>query len=696
MEKYTIDLRDCKRWEDLPDPWTYIKSVPKRKMELGLKDQELAKLTEPYMSTDYLRPQMTGLIVEGNMLAATDAHRILTLPNTDGIPDGNYIITKVGAKINGQMYGQIQERSPNVRVVIPEKMAYTLEVDMLKLKTYLEAAIRGRYCNENFAQGRFLMKDNEVIGFNLNFLIDVCNTYLSLGYRNIHIGFQSISRGLVFAVKQECAKNPQEHLGKCVIALLMPVVVSQGQADLGCADFDFRTYLRCYFSFASNEIINHDGEKAKFDDRQDSKELPYITEDKIAVVKKILPKKPIIPIIGQVGISAGQLIATDLDTTIRLHHTPIVDGVYDLVSGALKDTNEKIDNYPTQKGKETGKPTELLKTGAGYYKKLLENLLPFVSYDDLRPAMMGAIMVVNDGWLWAAATNAHILIMRKFQKDNRKIAVTLKNVPKQIAALDLMESNQATISILDYEEKNRGGSDKFTIIDGSGAVELSSKYELNPPRIFSIIPKSGLKYVLSFDKVQMLNILNNKAFAAKEFVYLEVLESMERPESGMMSVNISNDEKDAYITVGSLNYTIAEDEDFYPDNLDNLVLISTSNINTQITDNQVSFMSDSLKEFVSVCDDKVQMHYKDKKSLMIAEIPALAMEDARPIAKVSKVKAKPIEQPKKANVNKVVSKVLISEQIEALRLSLEFLSGNDAENAQSQIDALETALEFVD
>jgi hypothetical protein len=87
--RQSLNLQIAKRWDELPDPWKSVKKVPRgTAIKQELKDRALLKVFEPFLGKDELRPAFTGLNVDEQCLAATNAHVLLTVPSNGNIPKG--------------------------------------------------------------------------------------------------------------------------------------------------------------------------------------------------------------------------------------------------------------------------------------------------------------------------------------------------------------------------------------------------------------------------------------------------------------------------------------------------------------------------------------------------------------------------------------------------------------------------------
>lgn len=66
--------------------------------------------TYPFTSTDDLRPAMTGINFDGNELAATDGHRLVTWKLSKTVTDASFIVPRKGANLLALAFGKSDEQ----------------------------------------------------------------------------------------------------------------------------------------------------------------------------------------------------------------------------------------------------------------------------------------------------------------------------------------------------------------------------------------------------------------------------------------------------------------------------------------------------------------------------------------------------------------------------------------------------------
>ena len=195
-----IKLKNIKFWSDIPDYWKATSQKGKVKFEKKPTDKGLSSIMGEFASDDDLRPQMTGIFFDKQNIVTTDAHKLFIIPN-DSDYDGLY---EIGSNT------KMQYNFPNYKVILtdyPERNAY--EVDILKLKTYLNALLKSEAYNETIAAIHFAVGETgDKIAFDGRKLMSILEGFEKLGYYNIYIGYDSPTRAPYFSINKEYVKSP--------------------------------------------------------------------------------------------------------------------------------------------------------------------------------------------------------------------------------------------------------------------------------------------------------------------------------------------------------------------------------------------------------------------------------------------------------------------------------------------------------
>lgn len=503
MADYKIDLRQANNWEALPNPWKVVKKVSKVDIKYSLTDPKFIGIFEPFFSDDAIRPQMNGLFISGESLVASDAHMLIQLINRGGLEDGLYLISPKIAKKTKNKLGKINAKFPDWEVIIKDDNEIVFNIDLRKLKTYCEAVIKGKYCNEVTKQITFLVQKgvpNKKVSFNADYLLEVLETFMKLGYNSIYGGYESASRAVYFAPEKDIAKNPKSAIRKSDFALLMPLMAHNQDEDFfGSQDLDLKTGISCYYSFEDNEIHNSDGSIAYFDYNQTSKELPYISELHFDMLKRIAGNNSRMPILDNVHIKAGKAVAHDFNQLISILNVRVEDGVYEIVSGAFKNSMYELDDFP--QAIDTKQYNYLGAVDNFELSEYLKEAKDFVGDDDLRPVFKGIGYVYNGNNLNIFSTNSYILykheITSSYIKDINNVLLNPKN---QAYILQNMDADGlCDVSVSDEKEY-------FSFTKGTIRY-ITKSVDVKPPNYQSVI-YSSTDRVLAIDKKAILDVIS--------------------------------------------------------------------------------------------------------------------------------------------------------------------------------------------
>ena len=506
--KYTIDNLKIYNWDNLPNVWKVVKKVNGVKIQPNPNDDGLQKLLKPFVSTDPYRPNMNAINFDEKCIVATNANILVAIANS-GTIKGLY---KDGKEVN--------EKYPNYEQVFPTEDQITIKssISLYKLKTYCEACIKGKYVNN--VTNRIKAKLGEfTYSFNAELMLTILDFYLKLGYERVSIFAQSSTRALVF--------NGDVNfpiLGKDVTSLLMPMF-DNVETALGSEDIDYGTGLYCYYDLLQDAIINQDGSIADFK-MNVLDYMPYLTNSDLKLLKKAIDPKVLkrIPITEYVKVENSRIIATNLETSISIG-CQIEDGVYELCNGALKSTNEKLDNFVNID--ETTKEF-LFETTSDYLYPRIDAIKNFVGNDELRPALKGVNFLITDDATerYMEATNAHVVMRTEINTQIVKTPCTfiLQN-PKLFS--DFLEvAKNADIINCGFYECNTSGY--YQVICDKYIYRFRN-VDVPYPKIKSILI-SNTNTTISFAQKEVSNLLSLVKGKDKNNIF--TLENIEKNSVG--------------------------------------------------------------------------------------------------------------------------------------------------------------------
>jgi len=665
MIKLKLQIAD--NWNDLPSVWKIVKKVNPVDYKIDIKDKGLLKIVKPYLNTDYLREAQTGLFVSDNYVAATNSYQLIILPKTSNIENGIYNINPdFSKKQKIELYSLIDAKYPDIEAIV-KPSEYVYKVDVYKLKTYCEAVIKGKYCNNVTNSTVFLINksgEKDKIGFNVKYLIEVLESFLQLGHEIIYVGIQSNSSAVLFSTSAEAVKNGAKSIGKEVVVILMPLMVET--AELGAHEMDFGTELLAYYSFIDDEIHNRDGSIAKFDINLEDKELPYISNEAISVLQKVKGSK--IPITELIKIEYKVATATNLTTTLSISNVDVEGGLYEIVSGAFKnDDGYNLSDFPRIKSpQETDKIGELK---ANELALIIESAASFISDDDLRPVMQGVFLHKKYGKIKLAATNAHILISAAMDgnfEDTSKLSNIILREPKLLsAALKLMDTDNVSV----YFDNND------VYFKTSDILYRTQNIDGRYPDYESVIDYDTDKKII-FDGKKVIDVINTlKGEDAKKNLIFDLTKQNGKADLKLGEVKNHDfyDQKDLKI---SIDYKIEDSEKVNENDIGLIMPINTNN------DKQLAFNPKYLKTILSVTNNEAELHYNSKRNLPPYYLNLSLKEKKAPILRVKEMisKAKSdINEQKKVNKNEDLLDTIAG---------LEFLAEDGNQDAIDTIEGL--------
>jgi DNA polymerase III sliding clamp (beta) subunit (PCNA family)/GNAT superfamily N-acetyltransferase len=540
-------------WNEIPSTWKNTSKVAKVNLKFDPKDSKFNSVFQNFLSIDQLRPAVTGFNVDEYGITATNLMLLVTIPTTENLEKGIFL--------NGK---EIEGKYPNYDAVIPKQFDSIHKFDCYKLLQYCRVSLN--YCNK-ITKVIALKVEDSLIGFNAQFLIDILETSLKLGYDNLYFHFSGSNRAGVFSPIEKPT------LGTDLILVLMPVMLNniyEGKMIVGTANLDLKLELNCYFDFNKNEIINSDGSVVDF--KMEYGENPIFTKQVVKVLKENIDKKSSLPILENFKVEDNKATIVNMtddiyDVTINDINAP--EGLYFVKNDVAVYNLEDIEDYP--KIKDLGLVKNKITIDSDYLKWLLETLDLFKGNDDLRPVMKG-LSIIYDGYgLNFVSTDAHKLARIKDNDsidllNDEKFNIILP-FNKISDLLKLSENNVVYIIIYDDYATIKG--DKFEsnnrLIDGRF------------PNYNAVIPYES-KNKLTLNKEQLLKALATKE--ADNFIKKHKKETLilGRKESDNLVVSlvaVSQEIKDFSIidSVDILTTELNLDEESYKSTTETCILL---------------------------------------------------------------------------------------------------------------------------
>jgi DNA polymerase III sliding clamp (beta) subunit (PCNA family) len=484
-----IPSMNISNWSEVPLVWKNTK-IPST-LDIDFSDysnnkSNLWKVLRNYCGEDELRPVMTAIHYDEKSIVATNAHKLIALPNKTKLrgtkPSPNSI------KFMGGSIKEIEKdlstmKYPTYEVVIPivgEKKrgekepqeTHIHKVDLAKIKQYCQAAIN--FANGTTKQGVFKYGGGE-IGFNMEFLENMVDSLMMLGYKEIFAFLTVPSRAIVFS------PNKNYRLGEDLICLLMPLMVRgyTGSGDenptFGALDIDYDYQLKSYYDFSDNEIHNGDGSVADF--QLNYGEYDVLSKVDINALKAI--KNNVLPILENFISEKGQIYKTDLECSLLISAPHIPDGAYTIINDAVikaTDDTEKekeiLDDYRRTMLVEQEEYRSRVNTSD--LLKYMDASEPFIGNDEFRPAMMAWDMDFDNVSLDIMTTNAFSLYYKTGIKSvGDKFRVLVPNV--YFTQFKSTLSNSGSDVII----RSGGGRISFSTADYKWSYRLIDEKPLN-------------------------------------------------------------------------------------------------------------------------------------------------------------------------------------------------------------------------
>jgi hypothetical protein len=216
--------------------------------KINPKNKDLEKIFKNIVSDDDLRPTMTGLNFEGNFVTGTDAHKLLHLEGKrvgdfkDGIyklisrVEKSYAKSGLTATLRYDEYykstfgAEIDGKYPNYIQVVPKFYSYEKQFDLHYLNDVLKTIYKNKLTNPttNNVVFEFDTEDGVFrIGFNAEFLSDVCESLIMAGENLVDFYFTTPSRAIVILSQDKkfpTEKNADTFFKNNTFCIVMPVM----------------------------------------------------------------------------------------------------------------------------------------------------------------------------------------------------------------------------------------------------------------------------------------------------------------------------------------------------------------------------------------------------------------------------------------------------------------------------------------
>jgi hypothetical protein len=213
------------------------------------KNKDLEKIFKNIVSDDDLRPTMTGLSFEGNFVTGTDTHKLLHLEGKrvgdfkDGIyklisrVEKSYAKSGLDATLTFDEYykstfgAEIEGKYPNYIQVVPKFYSYEKQFDLHYLNDVLKTIYKNKLTNPttNNVVFEFDTEDGVFrIGFNAEFLSDVCESLIMAGENLVDFYFTTPSRAIVILSQDKkfpTEKNADTFFKNNTFCIVMPIMI---------------------------------------------------------------------------------------------------------------------------------------------------------------------------------------------------------------------------------------------------------------------------------------------------------------------------------------------------------------------------------------------------------------------------------------------------------------------------------------
>jgi DNA polymerase III sliding clamp (beta) subunit (PCNA family) len=670
MAKRKLNLQNAKIWEELPDVWKVVKRVKPLDLSSGvkkdgIKDKGLLKVVEKHLGDDALRTAMSGLFVDKGAVVGTNANSLICIPLDLDAESGIYSISpKISKKIGEKLYGKINQKYPSYKDILGEN-DIVVKVDAVKLKTYCQAVMNGKYPNQVTNAVQFKVNKEFNIGINAEMLTDAIDSLMLLGHDELYFSFRTPSRAIYISPNEKTAKTPKEYIGKHPFVLLMPMLID---TDLGARDLDFGTGIDVYFSFEDNEIYNADVRVAKFDKNLSNTELQYIDSDSFDLINKLVPKNATIPVTEYVNVIGSKAFVTNLDYFLEVKDVFVEDGLYEVCNGALKDNDYDPKNFPVFK-KDGFQP--LGKAETNQFAQRVKQSITFVGVDDLRPITETLCLKIdenNRATLFATDMHSMIISSLSNAKLDKSGTDYLIESPKYLSnVLEVVKDETINLS-------SSGGRLMVQTDNYNFSMKLLDAKALN----YESVLDTGIDSYISFNTSEMILAINSlKGEDAKKNIYFELDDSGYIDlEIGKYDPNTKGFTTEKFLGI-KIPCTIGKTKEKFTKDIALLMPINSGNKDS------VAFNPKLLKNLLMVGDmDEARLNFNSQKGGSMSQF----IVDLRPV-----VKAKTRETPK-VEKKEVEPEMASKEDVMIKIKALKFLADSGDKDAEQKIKILKMLL----
>lgn len=234
-------------FSNVPHALLATKPLPRQKYTLAPGDKDLYALLKNFISTDEVRPGMTGIFFDERLIACTDGHALLTMPNASK-HRGLY-------KPNGK---EIDERFPDYLEAIPSesKCSDPVPVNLRALRSYLLAT--DAFTNSVTHSVPMLIGKDKWAWFNAEAVIDCLRFFERLGYKTAYARFNSVGKDPKNTQLYQLilTGKPDQWYDEGPLLLQMSqMTVAHEPGEYFPCNLDYSYELRAYWSFALNNMV---------------------------------------------------------------------------------------------------------------------------------------------------------------------------------------------------------------------------------------------------------------------------------------------------------------------------------------------------------------------------------------------------------------------------------------------------------
>jgi DNA polymerase III sliding clamp (beta) subunit (PCNA family) len=526
-----INSQIVNNWEQVPTIWKNTNEIKEVNFINNPFNKDLIKILTTFAGTDALRPIFSGVHFDENGITVTDAHKLISLPYPNKDYMGTYAtlnpktIKESNVEIKNDIFTDV--KYPNYAAVIPEaKNAKRVQkISVYKLLQYTKVALH--YTNQATHQVKYSLGDTS-IGLNGSFLIEILETALKLGHKELYAYTINPNNAIVFSPSKNYT------LGKDVILLMMPVILHSSTDDIiynGAEDLDWMREITVYFDFDKNEIINKNGSVADF--KMNYGEYDVLDSNEIKMLKNYA-KNTLIPILDYFRVQNNKISAFDLNTYLTIYNTNLKDGLYKIVDNAVEyDASmslSSLDEYPNSMEEKSEEQIKFIIDSdvLTHYTKIA---LDYVSTDDLRPLMTGICFDYKDKEMFMVSTDAHKLFkinLTKYieiNKDQKDFQFVISKI-NLLKFLDNIDNSPliitSTVNNVTFENDKIKFQSK--LIDGKypnyNAVisqYKTKKLEINIKDLFNCIKSKEAENFIKSNKKEDITIYNKIGKNSNEF-----------------------------------------------------------------------------------------------------------------------------------------------------------------------------------